>query len=297
MEYPVQVNYGDLGVQDIVDVVEAEYEPELNAVAPRRERDALTPSMPFIAGRFATHRAYSEATLEAVLGEARQRAKVVEATTLATTVWLNRGERFEGIELPPEVQFAPALGVVVADFNGDGNEDVFLSQNFFAIEPTIPRLDAGRGLLLLGDGKGGLKPVPGQESGIKVYGEQRGAAAADFDEDGRMDLVVTQNGGQTRLFHNVGSKPALRVKLHGPEGNPRGIGAVVRLKFGEQFGPARELHAGSGYLSQDSSTVVLGTPKTPTSIWVRWPGGKVTEAEVTAGARELEMRWTAGQKP
>src|SRR5262249_13067098 len=133
-EHPVQVYYGDLGGQGIVDVVEAEYEPELNAVAPRRERDALAPSMPFIAGRFATHRAYSEATLEAVLGEARQRAKVAEGTTLATTVLLNRGEHFEAVELPPEVQFAPVFAVVAADFNGDGNEDVFLSQNFFATE-------------------------------------------------------------------------------------------------------------------------------------------------------------------
>ena len=60
--------------------------------------------------------------------------------------------------------------------------------------------------------------MPGQVSGIKVYGEQRGCALADYDGDGRVDLAVTQNNGQTRLFHNVTAKPGLRVKLAGPAG-------------------------------------------------------------------------------
>ncbi len=288
-EHPVQVYYGDLGGMDVVDVVEAEYEVELGAVAPRRFRDPLMASLPFIAGRFPTHKAFSEASLEAVLGEAKGRARVVQATTLATTVFFNRGDHFEAVALPMEAQFSPAFGVVVADFDGDGAEDVFLSQNFFANEPGTPQLDAGRGLLLLGDGKGKLRAVPGQESGIKVYGEQRGAAVADVDEDGRVDLVVGENGGETRLYHNVGAKPGLRVRLTGPPGNPSGVGAVIRLKLGGRYGPAREIHGGSGYLSQDSATVVLGMPVAPTGVWVRWPGGKVTEGEVPKGAREIVM--------
>jgi hypothetical protein len=289
MEHPVQVYYGDLGGQGQVDIVEAEYEPELDGVAPRRNRDALTPSLPFIAGRFGTHKAYSEATVAQVFGEVLGGAKVVGATTLASMVLLNRGDHFEAVALPREAQFAPAFGVVVGDFDGDGYEDVFLSQNFFDTEPGVPRLDAGRGLLMLGDGHGGLRAVSGQESGIKVYGEQRGAAAADFNEDGRLDLVVTQNGAQTRLFKNVGARPGLRVRLRGGEGNPRGIGAVVRLKFSGGYGPAREVRAGGGYLSQDSATIVMGTPQAATGIWVRWPGGKVTETELPTGANEVEV--------
>jgi enediyne biosynthesis protein E4 len=273
----------------VVDVVEAEYEVELGAAAPRRYRDPLMAAMPFLAGRFPTHKAFSEASLEAVLGEAKARARVVRATTLESMVFLNRGDHFEAVPLPAVAQFAPAFGVVVADFDGDGAEDVFLSQNFFANEPSTPRQDAGRGLLLLGDGKGGLKPVPGQVSGIKVYGEQRGAAAADFDEDGRVDLVVGQNGAATRLLRNATAMPGLRVRLAGPAGNPGGIGAVVRLKFGEGYGPAREIHGGSGYLSQDSAITVLATPEQPSGIWVRWPGGKVTETEVPKGAREITV--------
>jgi hypothetical protein len=55
---------------------------------------------------------------------------------------------------------------------------------------------------LQGDGKGGFRAVPGQESGLLIYGEQRACAAADFDNDGAVDLVVTPNSGPTRLFRN-----------------------------------------------------------------------------------------------
>ena len=134
------------------------------------------------------------------------------------------------------------------------------------------RLDAGRGLWLRGTGGGKLEAVPGQKSGILVYGEQRGAALCDFDGDGRVDLAVSQNGAETKLYQNVLGKPGLRVRLAGPPGNPDGVGATLRLVFGERMGAAREIHGGSGYWSQDSVVQVMGCPEAPTQIWVRWPG-------------------------
>jgi len=176
--------------------------------------------------------------------------------------------------LPGEAQFAPAFGVSVGDMDGDGKEDIFLTQNFFGVDEETSRYDAGRGVWLRGNGSGQFEVVPGQVSGVKVYGEGRGSALCDYDGDGRVDLVVGQNGAETKLYHNVGAKPGLRVRLVGPAGNPTGVGAMVRLRFGERWGPAREVHAGSGYWSQDSAVQVMGTPEPPTAVCVRWPGGK-----------------------
>jgi hypothetical protein len=134
-----------------------------------------------------------------------------------------------------------------------------------------------------------LRAVPGQESGVQVYGEQRGAAVADFDHDGRIDLVVTQNAAPTRLFRNVRAKPGLRVRLSGPTGNPWGIGAQLRLKQGEQMGPVREIHGGAGYWSQDSVVQVLAAPQTPAQLWVRWPGGKTLTVDLPAGASDIQV--------
>jgi len=144
-------------------------------------------------------------------------------------------------------------------------------------------------VLLRGDGHGNFTGLSGQESGLLIYGEQRGAATADYDHDGRVDLVVTQNGAATRLFHNVRARPGLRVRLVGPPGNPSGVGAVIRLRFGDRWGPAREVHAGSGYWSQDSAVQVMGTPEPPTAVWVRWPGGKIQQTPVSPGAQEIAV--------
>ena len=192
--------------------------------------------------------------------------------------------------MPTEAQFAPVFGVNVADFDGDGNEDVFVAQNFFASQIETPRSDGGRGLLMLGDGQGGLKPMPGHESGLIIYGEQRGSAVGDFDADGRPDLVVTQNGTSTGLFRNALAKPGLRVHLDAGEGNPTGVGAVARLKFeGDKLGPARAVTAGSGYWSQDSATLILAMPTQPTHIEVRWPGGKTTFTPLPKNTSEITV--------
>ena len=145
----------------------------------------------------------------------------------------------------------------------------------------MPRYDAGRGLLLLGDGKGGLTPMPGQRSGIVVWGDQRGAAHADYDGDGRLDLVVSQNGAGTKLFHNRGATPGLRVRLQGRAGNPDGIGAVIRLVYGERMGPARVVQAGSGYWSENGAVQVMGRAGQPTAVFVRWPDGRESRRSVS----------------
>ncbi|MBI4663764.1 MAG: VCBS repeat-containing protein [Verrucomicrobia bacterium] len=286
-ERPLTLAYGEIFRPGVVDLIETEYDSVTGSLAPRRQIASMAASLPFFFERFSSHKAYSEASLEEALGERKVLSRRVEVTTLASLVFLNTGGRFEEVELPREAQLAPAFSVNVADFDGDGNEDVFLSQNFFATQPEMPRLDAGRGLWLKGDGKGLLEAVPGWQSGIRVYGEQRGAAVGDFDEDGRADLAVSQNGVATKLYRNVRATRGLRIKLKGVSGNPRGVGAVIRLQFGDRLGPAREIHAGSGYWSQDSATQVMGTSSEPTAVWVRWPGGRVTTTPVTGKSLEV----------
>jgi hypothetical protein len=286
-EHPLPLYFGNLAGRGVVDLIEAYYSPELKAEVPRRSLNALGQAFPSLAEHYPTHRAFSTATLPDLLGLLPYRPEKVAVTTLASMVFLNRGTNFIAAPLPPEAQFSPAFAVNVADADGDGREDIFLSQNFFAVRPEWVRLDGGRSLWLRGDGKGAMTPLPGLESGVAVYGEQRGAALGDFNDDGRVDLVVTQNGAATCLFENVGARPGLRVRFKGPVGNPLGIGAIARLQFGERFGAAREVHGGSGYWSQDSVVPVLGCPEAPTHLQVLWPGGKTVVSPIPAGSREV----------
>jgi hypothetical protein len=284
---PITMFYGKFGSGGEEELLVARQDARLKGLAPLNSYPRVRVAVNGLTKRITSFAAYADATIDTVLGSGMIAAKKKNIVTMDNMVFLNRGHHFEAHAMPTEAQFAPAFYAGVADFNGDGNEDVFLSENFFPTAVGIPRYDEGRGLLMTGDGKGALHPMSGMQSGITVYGDQRGAAFADYDGDGRIDLVVSQNASATKLFHNVLAKPGVRVRLKGDALNPDGIGAVIRLVYGDRMGPAREVQAGSGYWSQNGAVQVMGMSGTPTAVWVRWPGGKETRTTIAAGAREV----------
>jgi hypothetical protein len=286
---PLRVYYGNVPGGEAGALVEAYFEPPMQGYVPEYALDYLARAFPWLKQKFTTHEAFAKATVEEIWGPDLQKAGLAEANWLETTVFLNRGDHFEARALPIEAQMAPAFGVCVGDLDGDGAEDIFLAQNFFQVQPRAPRFDAGLGLVLRGDGQGNFTGLSHQRSGIRIYGEQRGAALADYDGDGRLDLAVGQNGGETKLFHNTGAQPGLRVRLNGPSGNPEAVGARLRLFQGAKRSPMHEIHAGSGYLSQDSWVQVLGSIGAEGSLSIQWPGGKETVTAIPGSAREISV--------
>ncbi|HXJ58349.1 MAG TPA: VCBS repeat-containing protein, partial [Verrucomicrobiae bacterium] len=288
---PLRLYFGDWAGMGRVDMLEAYYEPGLGKYVPFVALDQLRQVCPPLSERFSTFAAYASAGIEEILGKGGRPPIYLEANWFETTLFLNRGMGVEARVLPMEAQLAPAFGLAVGDCDGDGNEDVFLAQNFFDVDAETSRSDAGRGLWLRGDGQGRLRPMAGQESGVILDGEQRGCALCDYNHDGRVDLAVGQNRGPIGLFRNTGGKPGLRVRLRGPAWNPDAIGASIRLRYGERLGPARLVTAGAGYWSQDGLVQVLGRAETPSGIDVRWPGGKMTTR--TLGATDQEILLTS----
>jgi hypothetical protein len=283
---PLVLFYGDFTGFGRLDIIETEFDGD--KLTPRLQRDALGAALPFVLEGFPSHAAFSRCAVTELLGERMNNARRLSVNTLSTTLFLNRRGRFEARALPDEAQFAPIFSPQVADVDGDGHEDIFLSQNFFAFAREESRLDAGRGLVLRGDGKGNFKPLP--FSGIKIYGEQRGAALADFDNDGRVDLAVAQNGAATKLYRNRHGDAGLRVRLSGAPVNADAVGAVLRPRYGDRLGAARQIQCGSGYWSQNSVVQIFGGSRRPTHLAVRWPNGQSTETGVPADVSELTIR-------
>ena len=290
LDRPIRLHYGDVTGDGLVDIIESLINPATGVEVPSRALRPVREAIPFVRARIPTFAAYGQASLADLYGEALQETAALEVVEWASVVLLNRGDYVAVAPLATEAQLAPAFGIAIADFNGDGLEDVLLSQNFFAVNPDEWRQAAGRGLLLLGEGGGRLRPVPGQESGVRVYGEQRGCAASDYDGDGRTDVVIAQNANRTVLLQNRGARPGLRVRLEGDAANPEGIGASLRLRTAGALGPAREVQAGSGYWSRHSAVQVLAGGPGAARVWVRWPGGRVTESDVPAGALEVGIK-------
>jgi len=270
---PLRIFYGDWDGDENVEVIEA-WQNDGNWY-PVRNRLWLEAGLPDLKQQFPTHQAYAKATVQDILGPRYPEARIVEAAHLESGIFLNRASHFEWIPLPTEAQRTPVFSINVGDFDGDGNEDLFLAQNCFGSASDLSRDDSGRGLWLRGSGKGTFSAMDASITGIKIYGEQRGAALADFNHDGRVDLAVSQNNAATKLYINQRARRGLRVALSGPAANPDAIGAQMRVLYaGGRKGPCRLVQAGSGYWSQDASAQVLGLAEPPTGLWIRWPGGK-----------------------
>ena len=114
----------------------------------------------------------------------------------------------------------------------------------------------------------------------------RGAAYADIDNDGALDVLMTTNGGRAYLFHNEGvTNHSLRVKLVGTKSNRNGIGAVVRVAAGEDK-EWKTVRSGSSYLSQSELVLTFGlSAKTKVdSMQIEWPSGQVDKlSDINAG--------------
>jgi hypothetical protein len=104
----------------------------------------------------------------------------------------------------------------------------------------------------------------------------RGAAYADIDNDGDLDVLITTNHGPAYLFRNGGTVAhSLQIKLVGVKSNHDGIGAVVRVGTGRDK-QWQMLRSGSSYLSQSELVLTfgLGTHDRADAVEITWPSGQ-----------------------
>jgi enediyne biosynthesis protein E4 len=114
----------------------------------------------------------------------------------------------------------------------------------------------------------------------------RGAAYADMNNDGALDVMMTTNGGRAYLFRNEGTtNHSLRIKLVGTKSNRDGIGAVIRVVSGNEK-QWKMVRSGSSYLSQSElvATFGLGPRNKAEAIEIQWPSGQTDKlGNINAG--------------
>jgi enediyne biosynthesis protein E4 len=188
------------------------------------------------------------------------------------------------------------FGCFFFDYDNDGWPDIFVADGH--IENEIERVQkrvsyAEPPHLFRNLGKGKFQEVT-QQMGAAFAGPKvaRGAAYADIDNDGALDLLVTTNGGRVYLFRNQGStNHSLRVKLQGTNSNRDGIGAVVRLTSSSDK-QWQMVKSGSSYLSQSELVLTfgLGANSKAEFIEVQWPSGQTEKLSNIAADQTVTIQ-------
>jgi hypothetical protein len=191
------------------------------------------------------------------------------------------------------------FGCFFFDYDLDGWPDVFVANGH--IDPDIQRVQANVKYampphLFRNLGKGKFEEVTqsmGQTFATPRVG--RGAAYADFNNEGRLDLLLSTNGGPAYLFRNEApsggaANRSLRLKLAGVKSNRDGIGTVVRVTSGGDT-QTEMLRSGSSYLSSSELVLTFGLAQheKADAIEIHWPSGQVDRLSNVAAGQTITV--------
>jgi hypothetical protein len=182
---------------------------------------------------------------------------------------------------------------VFVDVNNDGAKDLFVANS----HPN-DRIERSEALgwkqpnsLFLNDGRGRFRDATGEAGLATSPAVHRGCGVADFDGDGRVDIVVLALGERAELWHNAsaGTGSWLTVRLAGTRSNRDGIGS--RVTIGSQ---TRTMTTASGYASSSHAGIHfgLGDGADPVTVRVEWPSGVKQTVERVARNQRVTISET-----
>jgi len=208
---------------------------------PVHSRDDAVKQMIGLRNKFQNYKSYAIATIDQLFSKDQiKNALVVKANNFRSYFCRNDGNgKFSLIPLPMQAQISMLNGMIVDDFDGDGNLDVLINGNDWSTEVSVGRYDALNGLLLRGDGKGNFTAQTILESGIYIPGNGKSMVALRGKD--HYLAAAGQNRGPLKLFE-------LNRKVDFVNLEPDDISAELTLKNGN--GRKQEFYFGNSFLSQ-----------------------------------------------
>jgi hypothetical protein len=216
------------------------------------------------------------------------------------TLYRNLGKlQFEDVTLKAGLQsgfLTLAFGTKLFDFDNDGRLDIFCTNGHVTdnVELYDPQLSYKQSDLLYQNIGGGRFKDVSAESGpaFRIKHVGRGAAVADFDNDGDLDIVIADCGGPALLYRNDGGNRNhwLAIKARGRESNRFGLGSKVRVTAGgvTQY---REINPSGSYLSTSDMRLYIGLGKKTIvqRLEIEWPLGKKQVLENVPAGQILNL--------
>lgn len=224
-----------------------------------------------------------------------------EEVVFGSTLYRNLGGgRFEETSARANAETFWPWGIAEGDYDLDGHVDVYIATGmgypyFYWRAPLLH--NQGDGTFAEVARAAGMDPPAGSAVTVPdVDGKQRtrssrSAAVADFDGDGRLDIVVNNFNDRAMLFRNVSAEGRwIGLRLVGTKSGHDAGGAVARLTAGGRT-QVRQVQAAGGYLAQSSRTLHfgLGDAESVDRIEITWPSGKVQVLEDPAVGRVTKV--------
>lgn len=244
-QYPVYITAKDFDKNGSFNAFTSIFLPDVNGVKkefPAVGREDILKEMISIKKRYTNYKSYATATMDEVITpEMRNGALRLKSNTSASCFLRNDGNgKFTMIPLPNQAQVSAINGMVVDDFDCDGNLDVMINGNDFGTEVSVGRYDALNGLMLRGDGKGYFNPQSILQSGIYIPGDGKALVKLQSSTGSYM-LAASQNRSALKLFELKGKTNNIKL-LPGDES------AIITYNNGEK--QKQEFYYGSSFLSQ-----------------------------------------------
>jgi len=244
-QYPVFVTAKDFDKTGSFNAITSIFLPDQNGNKkefPAVGRDDMLKELISMKKKFTNYKSFATATMDDILSpEQRKGALRLMSNTSQSCYLRNDGKgKFTMIPLPNQAQLSAINGMVVDDFDGNGNLDVMMNGNDFGTEVGVGRYDAFNGLMLKGDGKGNFSPQTILQSGIYIPGNGKALVKLQGSAGNYM-LAASQNRGALKLFEL--KRAVTNIKLL-----PGDESAVVTYKNGVK--QKQEFYYGSSFLSQ-----------------------------------------------
>ena len=162
---------------------------------PLRDRDSFIRQNPEIAHKFPLYEEFGEATVSDIYTrKALDESLHLQAETFASCYFENDGKgNFKMHNFPNEAQLSSINGMIIDDFNKDGNLDILAAGNLFNMEVVTPRNDGSIGVYMEGDGKGGFKILPAGETGFFAPNDVKSLALLKLKNGEKLVLVGNNN--------------------------------------------------------------------------------------------------------
>jgi hypothetical protein len=178
-------------------------------VWPVRDKRSLSYKIPTLEKQYPDYESFARASVYDILDNYSGKFYHKEVYQMASCVLENvGGTSFKFHPLPPRAQFSSVQDIVVLDYNSDGNQDLLVAGNLFDTEPNTTRLDAGKGLLLHGDGHLGFKSFSAGSTGLRANPVVRKLGLIRSVEDKKL-LVLANNNDSLQFFRIAQEKVIL----------------------------------------------------------------------------------------